>query len=170
MLAMLHDLVRHKWYADARLVAAVQSSEATANDQEIRELLHHIILANRFWLATTLGQPFVLETEQVVPHTLDEVIQLYGDTYRQENEWLSSLTDAGLEKRIESSFFPGRSYSVAEAYMQVCMHSHGHRAQCLKRLRALGVVRPTLDFILWLKERRPAPEWPTVSTADKARG
>lgn len=163
MLAMLQDLVHHKWYADARLLAAVQSNEAAANDQETRELLHHIMVSNRFWLATILGKPFVLETEQVVPHTLDEVIQLYHDTHRQEMEWIASLTEDGLEKRIESSFFPNRSYSIAEAYMQVCMHSHGHRAQCLKRLRALGTAPPTLDFILWLKERRPAPAWPAVA-------
>jgi hypothetical protein len=47
---------------------------------------------------------------------------------------------------------------VAQAYMQVCMHSHGHRSQCATRLRALGGEPPVTDFIVWLNER-PAPAW-----------
>ena len=62
MLAMLQDLVHHKWYADARLLAAVQSNEAAANDQETRELLHHIMVSNRFWLATEYIPPVSSQT------------------------------------------------------------------------------------------------------------
>ena len=32
--------------------------------------------------------------------------------------------------------------SVAEALLQVCMHSHGHRAQVATRLRQHGAVPP----------------------------
>jgi uncharacterized damage-inducible protein DinB len=42
--------------------------------------------------------------------------------------------------------------------MQVVMHSQSHRGQCASRLRAAGGQPPTLDFIVWLKDR-PAPVW-----------
>jgi hypothetical protein len=46
MLAMLQDLVQHKGYANAVLLKAVRQHEKATQDQELRELLHHIILAN----------------------------------------------------------------------------------------------------------------------------
>jgi uncharacterized damage-inducible protein DinB len=42
---------------------------------------------------------------------------------------------------------------VAQAIVQVCMHSQGHRAQCAKMLRRLGGAPPMTDFILWLANR-----------------
>ena len=53
---------------------------------------------------------------------------------------------------------PGGGCSIAHAYVQVCMHSQGHRSQCATRLRSLGGKPPVTDFIVWLKDR-PAPNW-----------
>ena len=50
------------------------------------------------------------------------------------------------------------SFSVAQALMQVCLHSHGHRAQCSMRLRLLGGTPPAMDFVHWLGER-PTVDW-----------
>ena len=63
------------------------------------------------------------------------------------------------ERQLETPFLPGATFSVAEGIMQICLHSHGHRAQCATRLRQLGGTPPGTDFILWLKEKRPVPEW-----------
>ena len=41
--------------------------------------------------------------------------------------------------------------------MQVCMHSHGHRAQIAKMFRRHGGVPPMTDFIIWLVNK-PAAE------------
>ena len=121
-------------------------------------MLHHILLANRYWLTLSLGLPFALEEESRVPESLDAIAAQYRDTYTQEIEWVSTLGESDLARRLESPFFQGHSYSVAEGLMQVCMHSHGHRAQSSIRLRMLGGTPPSMDFILWLKER-PAPSW-----------
>jgi hypothetical protein len=58
---------------------------------------------------------------------------------------------------LENVLIPGGRCTVAQAVMQVCMHSHGHRAQCAKLLRWHGGVPPMTDFILWLASR-PAAE------------
>lgn len=159
MLAMLHDLVQHKWTANASLLKAIGQHEKAAQDGELRRLLHHILLANRFWLWLSLGRHFAFEEESRVPQSLDVVARQYRETHRQELEWMSQLTEADLSRRLETRFIPGATFSVAEGTMQVCMHSHGHRAQCATRLRALGGTPPMMDFILWLKDR-PAPDWP----------
>ena len=51
---------------------------------------------------------------------------------------------------------PGGRCSVMQAWLQVCLHSHGHRAQLAKLLRAHGGEPPVTDFISWLATR-PAP-------------
>jgi uncharacterized damage-inducible protein DinB len=160
MLAMAQDLVRHKWYANARLLTAVQSHPAAAEDQQLRDLLHHILLANRFWLMQFLEKPFVHEEESRAPETITQIVALFRETQSEELAWLSRLSEPDLDRTLDTPFHSGQIFSVAQALMQVCMHSQGHRAQCAARLRLLGGVPPPLDFILWLKTRTP-PEWPT---------
>jgi uncharacterized damage-inducible protein DinB len=158
MIDLLHDLIRHKAYANAALLKAIRRHEPAAQDPELRKLLHHIILADRFWLLLTLGRPFLQEEESPVPESLEAIAVRYRETHSQELEWWSQLRESELARTLETRFIPGHQYSIAQAAMQVCMHSHGHRAQCAARLRLLGGTPPAMDFVLWLKER-PAPDW-----------
>jgi len=137
---------------------AIRQNNKAAQDEELRKLLHHIILANRFWLMLNLSRPFALEEESRVPESLEPIAARYRETYAEELEWVSQLGEADLAQTLETPFIPGGSCSVAEGLMQVCMHSHGHRSQCATRLRLLGGAPPALDFILWLKERHAA-DW-----------
>lgn len=158
MLVMLQDLVDHKGYANAALLKAIRQHETAAQDPELRKLLHHIILANRFWLRLSLGLPFAVEEESRIPESLEAITAQYRETHAQEREWLSQVREPDLARILETPFIPGHSFSVAQALMQVCMHSNGHRAQCATRLRLLGGTPPGMDFILWLKER-PSADW-----------
>ena len=159
MLAMLHDLVRHKGYANATLMRAIRQHEAAAEDYELRRLFHHVLLANRFWLMLSLGRAFSFEAEAKVPDSWEILTAQYQETQTLEEEWLDQVREADLSRTVETRFIPGKRFSLSEALMQVCMHSHGHRAQCATRLRLLGGVPPNLDFILWLKDR-PVADWP----------
>ncbi len=158
MLALLKDLIRHKGYANSALLSAVRQHEKAAQDRELRELLHHIILANRFWLSLTLELPFAREAEASVPESIEAVATLYRETYELEMKWIAQLEEPALTRILETPRLPGRTFSVAQAFIQVCMHSHGHRAQCATMLRSLGGKPPWMDFILWLNER-PAADW-----------
>jgi len=156
----LQDLVQHKWYANARLLAAVQQAPAAAQDQQVRDLLQHILLANRFWLKLSRGVPFSLEKESQVPESLDALVAQYRETYTEEAAWVEQLTDAELERQLQASYFKGRTFSVEEGLVQICLHSHGHRAQVAIRLRELGGTPPSLDYVIWLKDDRPPVIWP----------
>jgi uncharacterized damage-inducible protein DinB len=156
---MIQDLVHHKWYANAALLGAILTNQTAAQDEELRKLFHHILIANRYWLFLILAKDFAPE-EGRVPDTMDELIAKYKETEVLEMEWLSHCSETDLERSVETPFLSGQSFSVAQAVIQVCMHSLGHRAQCAARLRSLGGAPPTTDFILWLKDR-PAPAWPS---------
>ena len=130
MLEMLRDLVAHKGYANAALLNAIRQNGTAASDPELWQLLHHILLANRFWLLTVLGLPFVHEDEARPSPSLDALIQRYGSTEAQETTWLETATEGDLARILEDARIPNGKCSVSQAFMQVCLHSHGHRAQC----------------------------------------
>lgn len=158
MLEMLRDLLRHKGYANAALLKAIRQHSVAAQDEELRKLLHHILLANRFWFMRSIGRDLDLQKESQVPASLEPLAALYRETHDQEMEWISGLKEADLEQKLETRFIAGQTFSVAQGMMQVIMHSQGHRAQCLTRVRSLGGTPPATDFVLWLKDR-PEPEW-----------
>ena len=158
MLEMLRDLVAHKGHANAALLHAIRQNGAAASDPELWDLLHHILLANRFWLLTVLGLPFVHEDEARPSPSFDALIQRYGSTQAEETAWLEAAMEADLARIVEDARIPNGKCSVSHAFMQVCLHSHGHRAQGAKLLRRHGGVPPSTDFILWLTSRAPA-EW-----------
>ena len=155
---MLVELVKHKGYANAAVLAAIRRTEAAALDPDLRKLLHHIITSDRYWLSLFLQLPFDLDKERRVPETLDELIARFQDTHAQELNWITEISEQDLDRSLTTPYFPDSIFSVAQAIMQVCMHSQAHRAQCATRLRALGGAAPMTDFIVWLKER-PAPQW-----------
>jgi len=158
MLEMLRDLVAHKGHANAAVLGAIRQNDAAASDPELSELLHHVLIANRFWLLAVLGLPFVVEYESRPSSSFDELIQRYCSTQEQESTWLAAATEADLARMLESPLIPGGKCSVSQAVVQACMHSHGHRAQGVKLFRRHGGVPPMTDFIVWLASR-PTTEW-----------
>jgi uncharacterized damage-inducible protein DinB len=158
MVTLFKELLQHQAHADASLLVAIRQHEVASKDQELRRLLHHVLVARRFWLHLCRGLPFSVDAENVVPATLEEIIIGYRETHMQDNAWLQRLEESDLVRTVESPYLPNREISVKDALMQVCLHSHGHRAQCAMRLRMLGGEPPTLDYIVWLKNR-PDPIW-----------
>ncbi|MEO5898464.1 MAG: DinB family protein [Vicinamibacterales bacterium] len=153
MLQMMRDLIAHKVDANTMMFAAIREHPDASNDRELLELLHHILVSNRFWTLTCQALPFDREQESIVPETLDQLIRNYEATQRQENAWVASLSEVDLVRTIDSPLIAGARCTVSQALMQVCLHSQGHRAQCAKMLRRLGGTPPMTDFILWLARR-----------------
>jgi uncharacterized damage-inducible protein DinB len=157
MLKLLRDLTVHKGHANRIILEAIREHEAARQDPEILALLHHILVANRFWFLMWVGQPFVAEKELQPPDSLEALIRDYAALQSMEESWLAGLAEDDLQRVIETPHIPGGRCSVAEGVMQVCLHSHGHRAQISKMFRARGGTPPMTDFILWLA-RRPVPD------------
>src|SRR5688572_531971 len=132
MLQMMRDLMANKAYANTLMLIAIRDHPEAGQDPELRELLHHILVSNRFWALTCLGLPFDRATETIVPATLDELIETYDETQRSEHAWMDRATEDEMARMIDSPLIPGARCSVAQAMMQVCMHSQGHRSQCAK--------------------------------------
>jgi uncharacterized damage-inducible protein DinB len=154
-----HDLIAHKGWADAELLNTVRQHAVASSDPQLRTLLHHMLVANRFWLLSMVGEPFVADVETRVPESVASLISIFRTTHEREKAWLAAAADEELSQTLESALIPGGRCKVSDAVLQVCLHSQGHRAQCAKMLRELGGTPPASDFILWLVDR-PSPGWP----------
>jgi uncharacterized damage-inducible protein DinB len=164
MIEMLQDLVLHKGFANAALLTVVVQSPAASADAEIVELLHHVLIANRFWASSIVGEPFVADEEVRSPRALPTLVDGFRAVQALEEAWLAHAADADLAKHIAGPLVPGGRCTVAQAITQVCLHSLGHRAQCAKLLRRHGVTPPMTDFIMWIVDR-PVAQWPSGSGA-----
>jgi uncharacterized damage-inducible protein DinB len=111
--------------------------------------------------------PFVLDDEARPAPSFDALVQRYTSTQAQESAWLASATTADVTRLVEHPLIPNGTCSIAQALMQVCLHSHGHRAQCAKLLRRHGGLPPSTDFIVWLASR-PAAAWTAASAEPRA--
>jgi uncharacterized damage-inducible protein DinB len=158
MLRLLRDLVAHKGHANAALLGAVQGSASAAADVELLELLHHVLIANRFWICAVRRVPFIAAREASTPRAIASLLDAFRATQDEERTWISAATEEDCAATLTDPLIPGGECHVGEALVQVCMHSHAHRAQVAKILRRHGVVPPQTDFILWLTERRQ-PKW-----------
>lgn len=165
MQAIVRDLIAHKWHANAALLTAIHANAAAASDPDVWTLLHHILLANRFWLLTLLGTPFVLDEESRPAASFGELVRRYARTQADESAWLETASDAELDRSLNDPLIPDGECSVWQAVVQVCLHSHGHRVECAKLLRRHGGSPPQTDFIVWLGGRA-APNWPAGPPVD----
>jgi len=156
MLDMIRSLYAHQAWADSKVFAAISAHEAAAADEALRATLHHIVLVQRGFLALFLKRPFDYAAEMRVPATLAELEHVFRDTHTEEIAFVNLAQDAELTEILEVPYFPGARLAKGEVHLQVVMHSQHHRGQCAARLRALGGTPPTVDFIVWLKDRPAA--------------
>jgi len=146
-------LFDHLVWADAAILKAVRGHAGAADDDEMRRVLHHIVLVQRVYLAILWNRPFDLEKEAQAPATFDALEALFRAAHAEAIAAVGALEESELARSVEMRFMPGLWFSMAEGLMQMVMHSQSHRGQCATRLRVLGGKAPITDFIMWVKER-----------------
>lgn len=154
MLTFIDQLIRHKWWANSNLLRSIEQYQPASEDAELRKLLHHILVANRYWLLLTLGQTFIDADEKRIPESHAALTEQFAGAEELEMNWLSKLKSADLDRALQPRALPDITVSVAEAAIQVALHSQGHRSQCAIRLRTLGGVPAPMDFVLWVRDRK----------------
>ena len=158
VITLLQSLYSHQSWADAAILSAVQSHPESLHDEWLLKTLHHIVMVQRLFLSRFVDRPFDAAKESQPPQSFDHLIHLFQATHEEELAFVHGVSEVDLGRRFELPFLKTQP-TFAEGLTQVVMHSQNHRGQCLSRLRENGTKPPTLDYILWAKDR-PAPLWP----------
>ena len=76
-------------------------------------------------------------------------------------------SDAGFQQPVEflwadtikQRFGAVTPATLAESAWQVFSHTTYHRGQAATRVREIGGEPPTVDFLVWVWQGKPAPSW-----------
>jgi len=161
MNSYLDELYGHQQWADAEHWRAFEAHPGALADKALFERLYHIHLVQHGFLWITGPRTAEFECKKVEEFADASALKRYAQQGLADlDARLKSVTPEEMEEIIEIVWFkPALKISRRHALMQAAMHSHYHRGQNATRLRELGGVPPTTDFIVWLRDGKPAARW-----------
>lgn len=161
MSSYLDELYAHQEWADAEHWRAFEAHAPALADKAIRERLLHIhqVQYAFLWISGPRTSGFVFKKLEDFARMAD--LKKYAQQYHVTvAELLKELDPAKIEELVEAPWFtPPVKLSRRHALTQAATHSHYHRGQNATRLRELGGVPPSTDFIIWLRKGQPAGQW-----------
>src|SRR6185312_7821751 len=149
MLSFLRDLLAHAEWANAVFFHAWGKSPARDNE-EMRRRLDHLIGVQQGFLSTLRGEP-PGGPPSGPPSSFDDLKKWAPVCHAGLRDFVANLEDPGLARTVRIVWFPDPPciITVAEALVQVAMHSQHHRGQCMTRLKDFGGEPKDVDWIIW---------------------
>jgi uncharacterized damage-inducible protein DinB len=160
MLEHLRDLMAHQSWADAIFFQCWESSQPTLADEDLRKRTAHIAMVQEGFRKLILGEPVSRPPEEPIPTfvELKGKIQASASALRT---LLQEMDADRLTRPLQVPWLQGKSteITIAEALVQVAMHSQHHRGQNMTRFKQLGGTPKNVDWILWVWQGRPEATW-----------
>jgi uncharacterized damage-inducible protein DinB len=159
MIDHVRELMGHAEWANAVLFHAW--GKAPARDhEEMRRRVAHVVGVQEGFLAVLRSEPVGWPPEGPPP-TFDQLKARAETSHANLQAFASSLDGAALARQVRIPWFPDPPcvISVAEALVQVAMHTQHHRGQLMTRLKDLGGEPVNVDWIIWLWKGKPRGRW-----------
>jgi uncharacterized damage-inducible protein DinB len=159
VLEHLQDLMAHAEWANAVFFQAWGKSPAREHE-EMRRRTAHVVGVQEGFLAVLRGEP-ARRPPDGPPPSFDELKARAESNHRGLRDLASSLDAAGIDRKVHIPWFPDPPciIRVAEALVQVAMHTQHHRGQLMTRLKDAGGEPKNVDWIIWLWKDRPEGRW-----------
>jgi uncharacterized damage-inducible protein DinB len=160
----VRELARHMAWADATVWSSVLSAPEAVSDAKIADTLHHIHLVQHIFVQAWTHATFAVRERSEFP-TLEEIAIFGLEGRRGVLAFAETVSAEELDGEVRmpwAAFFEQQSkqaagvHTLGESMLQVFLHTQHHRGQVCMRMREIGVVPPTVDFILWLWAGRPS--------------
>jgi uncharacterized damage-inducible protein DinB len=159
MLGYLCELMDYVEWANAVFFNAWGKSPAR-DQEEMRRRVGHIIGVQQGFLSILRGE--APGSPPSGPPDSHEVLKGRAVTcHAGLREFATSLDPETMARTVRIPWFPDPPcvITVAEALVQVAMHSQHHRGQCMTRLKDLGGEPKDVDWIIWLWKQKPRARW-----------
>lgn len=155
----LRDLMAHSEWANAVFFHAWGKSPAREHD-EMRTRVGHIVGVQNAFLSIFRGEePGGLPGGP--PLTFDELRARAESSHADLDTLVRNLDSEALSRMMRIPWFPDPPcvITLAQALVQVAMHTQHHRGQCMTRLKDLGGQPKNTDWIIWLWKQKPKARW-----------
>ena len=159
MLPFLRDLVAHAEWANAVFFPAWGKSPAR-DHEELRQRVRHIIGIQQAFLAIFRGETPGGPPDGPPPSF--EVLKARAEIcHAALRDYAAKLEAETLSRTVRVPWFPDPPcvITIAEALVQVALHTQHHRGQCMTRLKDFGGEPKNVDWIIWLWKQKPAARW-----------
>jgi uncharacterized damage-inducible protein DinB len=159
VLTFLRDLLAHAEWANAVFFHAWGKSPAR-DHEELRQRVGHIIGVQQGFLAVFRGKS-PGGPPGGPPPSFEELKSRAEACHAALCELAAALEAEGLSHTVRIPWFPDPPciLTVAEALVQVAMHTQHHRGQCMTRLKDFGGEPKNVDWIIWLWKKKPQARW-----------
>lgn len=159
MVSFLRDLLAHAEWANAVFFHAWAKSPAR-NHEELRSRVAHILAVQQGFLAILRGQPPEMPPGGPPPSFEDLKAQV-EICHAGLRDFAATLRPEDLVQTVRVPWFPDPPciVTIAEALVQVALHTQHHRGQCMTRLKDFGGEPKNVDWIIWLWKQKPQARW-----------
>jgi uncharacterized damage-inducible protein DinB len=159
MLDFLRDLIAHAEWANAVFFHAWAKSPAR-DHEEMRRRVDHIIGVQQGFLSLLRGQT-PGGPPAGPPSSFEDLKARAQACHAGLRDFTAELEPESLSDTVRIPWFPEPPcvISVAEALVQVAMHSQHHRGQCMTRLKDFGGEPKNVDWIIWVWKQKPQARW-----------
>ncbi len=159
MLTFLRDLLAHAEWANAVFFHAWGKSPPR-NHEELRRRVDHLVGVQQGFLAVLHGEA-PGGPPGGPPASFDDLKARAQASHAGLRDFAAGLDDEGLARTVRIPWFPEPPcvITVAEALVQVALHSQHHRGQCMTRLKDFGGEPKNVDWIIWLWKQKPQARW-----------
>ena len=161
MLPLMRDLFAYQAWADAEIVRLIDATPGAKANDDLHKLLQHMDVVFRFFVLSVQGEAPSKE-ELMKEHSFEEIRADLQKIHRIADGFMPKIRESRLRDKVHVPWFEEQP-TCQEALMQAVMHSQNHRGQMLTLLRTVGAQTKPLDYIMWVNEGRPAPEWHAAS-------
>jgi uncharacterized damage-inducible protein DinB len=169
-LNTLRELFRYCDWADTKVLDAAATRDAAALDRKfemgmgsLRRTLLHIHNGEHVWLQRWKRETPAWPSEDG-PVDVAALRERFQRTWHERDAFVATLGDADLLREQKYRDSKGNVYLAAlgDMLVQMCNHSHHHRAQALNMLRHTGadLPKPGLDYI-FMRLANPSDPPPT---------
>ncbi|MGZ4814912.1 MAG: DinB family protein [Terriglobales bacterium] len=161
MLPLIRDLFAYQAWADAEVVRLIEATPNAKDNAEVQKLLHHMHVVFWFFVLSVQGEA-PMQDELMKEQSYEEVRAGMEKIHSLADGFMPKLRESRLRDKVEVPWFKEQP-NCQEALTQAVLHSQNHRGQMLTLLRKLGAESKPLDYIVWVSEGRPTPQWHTAS-------
>ncbi|HMP03907.1 MAG TPA: DinB family protein, partial [Gemmatales bacterium] len=148
MLPLLRNLLAHCEWANGVFFHAWGKSPAR-DHEEMRRRLDHLVGVQQGFLAVFRGERPGGPPDGP-PDSYDGLKARAQTCHAGLAVFAAGLTPDGLTRPVHIPWFgePPLHIAVADALVQLCMHSQHHRGQCMTRLKDHGGEPKNVDYIV----------------------
>jgi uncharacterized damage-inducible protein DinB len=144
-----HDWANHQVLDSAGMLSVSEQNVNTGGSfSTFIETLRHILLVEFLFVYRWQELP---PRQEPVWDTIDQIRSVWHSVEIERNVFLSGLKETSLNKPIHYTDTRGRAVTLDlwQAIFQCINHSTFHRGQLTEKLRNLGRIPPSTDFVLY---------------------